>query len=77
MKPITQQVVEAIHANLKEFGYDSLTLEFVQTEVAKLVAGTRPTGIIGMFAKNMLEKNGYLEEANRPGEGPSEEDKPC
>ena len=60
MKNITQKVVEAIHSNLKEFGYDSLTVEDVQAEVTKLLGGVRPTNIIGMFAKDMLEKNGYI-----------------
>ena len=61
MKPITDDTVRQIHSNLKEFGY-SVTYEHVKAEVELVAAGSEPKGIIGMFAKDMLKKNGYLEE---------------
>ena len=39
MKNITQEVVRVIHTNLKELGYNDLTLDYVQAEVlSSLVA---------------------------------------
>ena len=60
MKPITDETVKAIHSNLKEFGYQ-VTYEYLKAEVELVAAGSAPKGIIGMFAQNMLKKNGYLE----------------
>lgn len=60
-KPVTEVVIRAIHANLKEFGYSPLTLDFVRDQVAKVLAGEK-TGIIGQFAHTMLIEGGYLEE---------------
>lgn len=61
MKVITDTTIHQIHRNLEEFGY-SVTYEYVKGEVDLIAAGNRPKGIIGIFAKNMLEKNGYLKE---------------
>ena len=60
MKPITDSIIRQIHLNLTEFGY-TVTLEFVTATVEALVAGNNPSNIIGMFAANMLRKNGYLD----------------
>jgi hypothetical protein len=61
-KTITPAVVQQITKNLVEFGYEGLTEETVQTEVNKLQAGEKVTGIIGMMARDMLVKNGYIGE---------------
>ena len=60
MKPIPDSVVRAIHHNLTFFGY-SVTYEYVKAEVELIAAGSEPKEIIGMFAADMLRKNGYLE----------------
>lgn len=62
LKPISPDVIQAIHRNLQDFGYTNLSLEHVQKAVDGLIASGRPTGIIAMFAENMLRKNGYLAE---------------
>ena len=59
MKAITDDTIHQIHHNLEEFGY-TVTYEYVKAQVELLVGGSSPSGIIGMFAQNMLEKNGYL-----------------
>ena len=61
MKPITDSTVRQIHSNLKAFGY-SITYEDVKAEVELVAGGSAPKGIIGMFAQDMLKKNGYLEQ---------------
>ena len=60
MKEITTEAIHAIHRNLTDFGYTGLTLDFVKTQVDCVMNGEKPKGIIGMFCKDMLEKNGYL-----------------
>lgn len=52
-------VIQAVHESLVE-SYPSLTLEYVTLEVLKLEQGEKPTNVIGMFAKSMLTKAGYL-----------------
>ena len=59
-KTVTENVIKAIHHNLKDFGYD-VTLEFVGQQVDKVLRGEK-TGIIGQFALTMLIENGYLAE---------------
>ena len=61
-KEITKEVVQQITRNLVEFGYEGLTAESVQAEVDKLQTGEKATGIIGMMTRDMLTKNGYVEE---------------
>ena len=60
IKPTIPVVAKALHRNLVEFGYDTLTLEAVQQAIDSLLRGEEPKEVIGMFAKNMLVKNGYL-----------------
>jgi len=60
-KPITEDVSRAIWRNLKEFGYASLTPEFVAEQVQAIVEGKNPQNIIAQFARTMLVENGYLE----------------
>jgi uncharacterized protein YfeS len=55
-------VVAEIHKNLKEFGYDNLTRDYVADEIKKLESGVKPTNIIGMMAKDILVKNGLMED---------------
>ena len=61
-KTITPAVVRQLTKGLVEFGYEGLTEETVQTEVNKLQAGEKATGIIGMMVRGTLVKNGYIEE---------------
>ena len=58
-KLITPEVVQAIHHNLVDFGY-KLTIDYVQAQVTKIIAGDTDLSIIGRFAKDMLTKEGYL-----------------
>lgn len=60
MKEITTETIEAIRQNLVDFGYGSLTLSFVKAQVDLLMSEGKTQNIIGMFCKDMLEKNGYL-----------------
>ena len=60
MKAITDDTIRQIHYNLKDFGY-TVTYGDVKAEVELIAAGSEPKGIIGMFARDMLKKNGYLE----------------
>lgn len=62
-KTITSNTVEKIRRNLVEFGYKGLTREDVQEQVDKIVAGAdkEELSVIGMFAKSMLEENGYID----------------
>ena len=55
-------VVAEIHKNLKDFGYDNLTRDYVADEIKKLEPGVKPTNIIGLMAKDMLVKNGLMED---------------
>ena len=55
-------VVAEIHKNLKEFGYENLTRDNVADEIKKLESGVKPTNIIGMMAKDILVKNGLMED---------------
>jgi len=55
-------VVAEIHKNLKEFGYDNLTRDYVADEIKKLESGVKPTNIIGMMTKDILVKNGLMED---------------
>tara|TARA_R100001244_G_C5109660_1_gene120842 strand:+ start:222 stop:410 length:189 start_codon:yes stop_codon:yes gene_type:complete len=55
-------VVAEIHKNLKEFGYEDLTRDTVADEINKLESGVKPTNIIGLMAKDMLVKNGFMED---------------
>lgn len=59
-RPVTDAVIKAIQRNLTEFGYAGLTTEQVREQVDKVLAGEKP-GIIGMFAKTMLQEGGYLD----------------
>ena len=63
-KEITSDVVKQITRNLVEFGYDGLTEEHTQTAIDKLLAGEKPTGIIGMMTQGMLIENGYMDKEN-------------
>ena len=58
-KEITPDVKAKVAANLRDFGYD-ITDEYVAGVIDKLVAGEKPTGIIGMMAQSQLKQNGYL-----------------
>lgn len=60
-KPITPNITRAIWLNLKEFGYTSLTPEFVAEQVQAIIDGKNPQGIIAKLARTMLIENGYLE----------------
>ena len=60
MKEITTEAIDAIRQNLVDFGYGSLTPAFVKAQVDLVMSGGTPRNIIGMFCKDMLEKNGYL-----------------
>lgn len=59
--PVTDDTIRQIHRNLVEFGYSTVTLEFVKKEVASLLEGNPPKNIIGKFVEKMLKENGYLE----------------
>lgn len=48
-------VAKAFHATLKDFGYTSLTLDYVKEELGRLVSGEAPSGIIGKFMQGWLE----------------------
>ena len=58
---ISDSVVEQIKRSLVEFGYADLTTQIVREAVDKLVAGAKPTEIIGLLAQNMLVENGLLD----------------
>ena len=60
MKAITDATIRQITRNLREFGYDGLTDQAVREQVEAVMTGERPANVIGMFARNMLVKNGYL-----------------
>jgi len=62
MVEVKLTVVAEIHKNLKEFGYDNLTRDYVADEIKKLESGVKPTNIIGMMAKDILVKNGLMED---------------
>jgi hypothetical protein len=63
-KEITADVIRQITRNLVEFGYEGLTEEHTQTAIDKLMAGEKPTGIIGMMTQGMLIENGYMDKEN-------------
>ena len=57
----TDRVADRIASNLRKFGYPNLTKSEVREICQKLVdSGEMSGGIIGMFAKKMLEENGYI-----------------
>ena len=53
-------LAKAIRRNLVEFGYTSLTLETVSTELDKVLDGAEPENIIGMMVKSQLEENNLI-----------------
>ena len=61
IRAITPATVTLIWRNLKK-DYPGVTRGNVNDEVEKLKLGEAPKNIIGMFAKGMLEKAGYLTE---------------
>lgn len=48
-------VAKAFTATLKDFGYATLTEEYVKGLIEKLVKGEAPTGAIGMFLNKWLK----------------------
>ena len=62
LKRITEDVVRGIQKNLKEFGY-TVEYDYVKAQVDGLARGEQPTDIVAMFARDMLVKNGFLDEA--------------
>jgi len=63
-KEYSDEVADAVGRNLRQFGYTNLTKEEVRDVCRKLVEdGEMSGGIIGMFAKNILEENGYMDKA--------------
>lgn len=61
MPDIEEAVIEQIHKNLVEFGYKSLTLDHTRDAIKAIQEGAKPKGIIQMFARDMLIKNGLME----------------
>ena len=63
-KEYSDAVADQVGRNLRQFGYTNLTKEEVRDVCRKLVKdGAMTGGGIGMFAKKMLEENGYIEES--------------
>ena len=62
MVEVKLTVVAEIHKNLKDFGYDNLTRDYVADEIKKLEPGVKPTNIIGLMAKDMLVQNHLMED---------------
>ena len=60
-REITDQHIKTILRNLTEFGYSSITEVEVREQVAILLRGEETSDIIGMFARDMLEEAGLLE----------------
>lgn len=63
MPEVTPETIQKITHNLKNFGYGDLTEDFVRERVSLLMDGEKPTEIIGMMAKTMLEEAGLLEDS--------------
>ena len=57
---ITVAHVRAITRNLRESYGPDITEEVIQAEIDKLREGEKPTNIIGMFTKGMLEQAGII-----------------
>lgn len=53
-----QSVYKAIASNLRDFGYNDISANMIQEIHEALNAGdkTLPHGVIGMFAKDQIEK---------------------
>lgn len=49
-RPIYEQGIDAVHKQLVEFGYPSLTREIVATAYQNWKDGKQPEGVIEMFA---------------------------
>ena len=58
---IPTSVISAIRRNLVEFGYQ-VTLEEVTDQVDKIFKQEVGLTIIGLFARDMLEKAGYIKD---------------
>jgi hypothetical protein len=67
---ITDDTVRQIRRNLIKFGYAGLTLETVQEQIALVQGGANTAqdglSIIGLFARTMLIKNGFIKEEAQP-----------
>ena len=62
MRPPTDpEVVRAVTADLKAFGYNGVTEEQVKAEITDALAG-KETSVIGMVAVDMLKKAGLWQE---------------
>ena len=57
---VVEEIVEAIRSNLTEFGYESLTTEYVQASYDKAISGEKPKNVIDMMVHSQLEQNGLL-----------------
>ena len=58
-QPIPNSVRAQVLHNLQD-SYHGLTEAYVDEEINMLLAGKKPTNIIGMLAESMLKKAGYL-----------------
>jgi hypothetical protein len=61
LKEFTHEVALKITKNLKDFGYSDILVEEVEATSQRLIKGEEVPGIIAMFARNMLEENGYIQ----------------
>jgi len=64
MVEISDVDINRIKNNLVQFGYQNLTFETVKKQVNLVLNGERPTDIIGMLARDMLVKNGFVQETD-------------
>ena len=51
-----EHVAGTLASALKDFGYSSLTTEYVQEEMQRLIAGGTPKGGPSMFLKGWLDE---------------------
>jgi len=62
MKYNKQLHAGSLHRNLKEFGYSTLTLEYVEDQLEQVLNGTTPKNIIGMMAESFVKEHGVTKE---------------
>ncbi len=56
-KEKSKQFARACHKALVEFGYDDLTVDFVEKELDKLLKGKKPKNVIGMFMESWVKEH--------------------
>lgn len=60
-KELTERSIKSIHDALVEFGYSSLTIEYVREMITDLLAGEKAKSAPGMFIERWLKEANLID----------------